>query len=55
VCPDHSVYPVEEHTNWMELYPDAEEENLNYLPTSKGPKSIMLLHIIEYARLWQQR
>jgi hypothetical protein len=24
--PDHSVYPVEDHSNWMEFYPDAGEE-----------------------------
>jgi hypothetical protein len=23
--PDHSVYPVEDHSNWMEFYPDAGE------------------------------
>jgi hypothetical protein len=21
--PDHSVYPVEDHSNWVEFYPDA--------------------------------
>jgi hypothetical protein len=24
--PDHSVYPVEDHPNWKDFYPDAEEE-----------------------------
>jgi hypothetical protein len=24
--PDHSMYPVEDHSNWMEFYPDAGEE-----------------------------
>jgi hypothetical protein len=24
--PDNSLYPVEEHSNWMEFYPDAREE-----------------------------
>jgi hypothetical protein len=24
--PDHSFYSVEDHLNWMELYPDASEE-----------------------------
>jgi hypothetical protein len=24
--PDHSVYPVEDHSNWMEFYPDSGEE-----------------------------
>jgi hypothetical protein len=37
--PDHFAYPVEYHTNWMELYPDAEEEIPNDLPDSKGTKS----------------
>jgi hypothetical protein len=23
--PDHSVYPIEEHSIWMEFYPDAVE------------------------------
>jgi hypothetical protein len=23
--PDYSVYPVEDHSNWMEFYPDSEE------------------------------
>jgi hypothetical protein len=23
--PDHSVYPVEDHSNWMEFYPDTNE------------------------------
>jgi hypothetical protein len=24
--PEHSMYPVEDHSNWMEFYPDASEE-----------------------------
>jgi hypothetical protein len=24
--PDHSVYHVEDHSNWMEFYPDASKE-----------------------------
>ena len=36
--PDHSVYPIEDHLNWKEFYPDAEEEIPNDLPTSKVPK-----------------
>jgi hypothetical protein len=24
--PDHSLYLVEDHSNWMEFYPDASEE-----------------------------
>jgi hypothetical protein len=36
--PDHSVYPVENHSNWMELYPDASEEIPKDLPLEKGPR-----------------
>jgi hypothetical protein len=35
---DHSIFLVEDHTHWMEVYPDAEEEIPNDLPASKGPK-----------------
>jgi hypothetical protein len=35
--PDHSVYPVEDHSNWMEFYPDAGEEIPKDLPPEKGP------------------
>jgi hypothetical protein len=33
--PDHSVYPVEDHSNWMELYPDPSEEIAKDLPPEK--------------------
>jgi hypothetical protein len=33
--PDHSVYLVEYHSNWMELYPDAREEIPKDLPPEK--------------------
>jgi hypothetical protein len=36
--PDHSVYPVEYHSNWMEFYPDAGEEIPKDLPPEKGPR-----------------
>jgi hypothetical protein len=36
--PDHSVYPVEYHSNWMEFYPDASEEIPKDLPPEKGPR-----------------
>jgi hypothetical protein len=36
--PDHSVYPVEDHSNWMEFYPDAFEEIPKDLPPEKGPR-----------------
>jgi hypothetical protein len=36
--PDHSVYPVEDHSNWMEFCPDASEEILKdfLLKRAKG-------------------
>jgi hypothetical protein len=36
--PDHSAFPIEDHSNWMEFYPDAEEEIPKYLSAPKGPK-----------------
>jgi hypothetical protein len=36
--PSHSEHPVEDHPNWKDFYPDAEEELSNDLPVSKGPK-----------------
>jgi hypothetical protein len=33
--PDHSVYPVEDHSNWMEIYPDAGEEIPEDFPPEK--------------------
>jgi hypothetical protein len=33
--PDYSVYPVEDHSNWMEFYPDAGEEIPKDLPPEK--------------------
>jgi hypothetical protein len=43
--PDHSVYPVEDHPNWKDFYPDAEEEIPNDLPMSKGPKVRMIVYV----------
>jgi hypothetical protein len=37
-CLDHPTYPVEDHQNWKDFYPDAEEEIPNDLPVPKGPK-----------------
>ena len=34
--PDHSDFPIEDHTNWSEFYPDAEEEIPKGLPAAKG-------------------
>jgi hypothetical protein len=33
--PDHSLYPVEDHSNWMEFYPHASEEIPKDLPPEK--------------------
>jgi hypothetical protein len=43
--PDHSIYPVEDHPNWKDFYPDAEEEISNDLPMSKGPKVWMTVYV----------
>jgi hypothetical protein len=37
--PDHFLYPVEEHSNWMEFYLDAGEEIPKDLPLEKGQGS----------------
>jgi hypothetical protein len=34
--PNHSTYPIEDHSNWKDFYPDAEVEISNDLPKSKG-------------------
>jgi hypothetical protein len=34
--PDHSLYPVEDHSNRMEFYPDTSEEIAKDLPPEKG-------------------
>jgi hypothetical protein len=39
--PDHSMYPVEDHSNWVEFYPDAGEEIPNNLHPEKGPRVMM--------------
>jgi hypothetical protein len=43
--PDHSIYPVEDHPNRKDFYPDAEEEVPNDLPMSKGPKVRMTVYV----------
>ena len=43
--PDHSIYPIEERPNWKDFYPDTEEEILNNLPKSKGPKVRMTVYV----------
>jgi hypothetical protein len=43
--PDHSLYPVEDHSNCMEFYPDAGEESPNDLPPEKGPRVRMTVYV----------
>jgi hypothetical protein len=43
--PYHSVYPVEDHSNWMEFYPDASEEISKDLPPEKGPRVRMTVYV----------
>jgi hypothetical protein len=43
--PDHSMYPVDEHSNWMEFYPDAGEAIPKDLPPEKGPRVRMTVYV----------
>jgi hypothetical protein len=43
--PDHSLYPVEDHSNWMELYPDTGEVILKDLPLEEGPRVRMTVYV----------
>jgi hypothetical protein len=43
--PDHSMYPVEDHSNSMEFYPDASEEIPKDLPPEKGPRVRMTVYV----------
>jgi hypothetical protein len=43
--PDHSVHPVENHSNWMEFYPDASEEIPKDLPPEKGLRVRMTVYV----------
>jgi hypothetical protein len=43
--PDHSVYPVEDHSNWLEFYPDVSEEIPKDLPPEKGPRVRMTVYV----------
>jgi hypothetical protein len=48
--PDHSVYPVEDHSNWMEFYPDAgdaSEEIPKDLSPEKAPRVRMTVYVDE--------
>jgi hypothetical protein len=43
--PDHFVYPVEDHSNWMEFYPDASEEIPKDLLPEKEPRVRMTVYV----------
>jgi hypothetical protein len=43
--PDHSLYPVEDHSNWMELYPDSGEEIPKDFPPEKGARVRMTVYV----------
>jgi hypothetical protein len=43
--PDHSVYPVEDHSNRMEFYADASEEIPKDLPPEKGPRVRVIVYV----------
>jgi hypothetical protein len=42
--PDHSMYPVEDHSNWMEFYPDASEE----IPKDVPPEKVPMVRMTDY-------
>jgi hypothetical protein len=44
--PDHYMYPVEDHSNKVELYPDAGEEVPKDLPPEKGPRVRMTVYVV---------
>jgi hypothetical protein len=43
--PDHSMYPVEDHSNRMEFYPYDGEETPKDLPPEKGPRGRMTVYV----------
>jgi hypothetical protein len=43
--PDHSLYPYEDHSNWMEFYPNSGEEIPKDLPPEKGPRVRMTVYV----------
>jgi hypothetical protein len=43
--PDYSVYPIEDHSNWMKFYPGASEEIPKDLPPEKGPRVRMTVYV----------
>jgi hypothetical protein len=43
--PDHSMYHFEDHSNWMEFYPDDSEEIPKDLTSEKGPRVRMTVYV----------
>jgi hypothetical protein len=43
--PDHSRYPVEDHSKWIDFYPDDGEEIPKDLPPKKGPRVRMTIYV----------
>jgi hypothetical protein len=43
--PDHSMYPVEDHSNRVEFYPDSGEEIPKDLSPEKGPRVRMNVYV----------
>jgi hypothetical protein len=43
--PDHSVYPVEDHSNSTEFYPNASEEIPKYLPPERELRVRMTVYV----------
>jgi hypothetical protein len=43
--PDHTGYPVEDHSNWVQLYPDASKEIPKDLSPEKGPRVSMNVYV----------
>jgi hypothetical protein len=43
--PDHSVYPIEDHSNWVEFYQDAGEAIPKDLSPEKGPRVRMTVNV----------
>jgi hypothetical protein len=43
--PDHSVYPTEDHSKWVEFYPDSGEEFPRELPPEKGTRVKITVYV----------
>jgi hypothetical protein len=46
--PEHSVYYVEDHSNWMEFYPDIGEEIPKDLHSGKGLRIKLTVYVDAY-------